>query len=100
VAAAAREISADVPLFYQLYVPKQTEGQQMDRALTARLLRYAEEAGYAAVFITTDQQVPGNRWRTTRDREWVPSPEHKYVDQNSGLAEIYLPFVRPILILM
>ncbi len=30
----------------------------------------------------------------------VPSPEHKYVDQNSGLTEIYLRFVRPILILM
>jgi hypothetical protein len=30
----------------------------------------------------------------------VPSPEHKYVDQNSGLTEIYLRFVRPILILI
>jgi hypothetical protein len=30
----------------------------------------------------------------------VPPPEHKYVDQNSGLTEIYLPFEMPILILM
>jgi 4-hydroxymandelate oxidase len=71
VADAAREVDAGALLFYQLYVPKEIEGHRMDRDLTQKLLRYAEGSSYAAVLITVDQQAPGNRWRTTRDREWT-----------------------------
>jgi hypothetical protein len=46
-------------------------------------------------------QEPANSLRALQlVNPLVPSPEHKYVAQNSGLTEIDVRFVRPILILM
>eukprot|EP01043_Picozoa_sp_COSAG02_P016474 COSAG02_NODE_726_length_18005_cov_69.224897_4_plen_365_part_00 len=62
VASAAAAVDPTAILFFQLYVPKLANAPGMDREVVKKLLDYASDNGFVAVFVTLDQNVNGNRW--------------------------------------
>lgn len=70
VAAAAREVRADAPVWFQLYL-------QPDPGVTAELVRRAERAGCTALVVTVDSPVFGRRERDARNG---------FLDLPAGLA--------------
>jgi hypothetical protein len=62
VAAAAGSVDPSALLFFQLYVPKLADAPGMDREIVKKLLDYAADNGFVAVFVTLDQNTQGNRW--------------------------------------
>lgn len=68
VASAAATVDPSALLFFQLYVPKLANAPGMDREVVKRLLDYAANNGFVAVFVTLDQNVNGNRWCEPRNR--------------------------------
>ena len=62
VAIAAAAVDPSAVLFFQLYVPKLADAPGMDREVVKKLLDYAADNGFVAVFVTLDQNVNGNRW--------------------------------------
>jgi isopentenyl diphosphate isomerase/L-lactate dehydrogenase-like FMN-dependent dehydrogenase/predicted heme/steroid binding protein len=65
---AAQE--AEPFLVWQLYAPRYSDRDEMDREYCEKVIIYAASCGYHALVVTVDTPVPGNRERTYNDPAW------------------------------
>lgn len=57
-------------LVWQLYAPRYSDRDEMDREYCEKVIVYAASCGYHALVVTVDTPVPGNRERTYNDPAW------------------------------
>lgn len=71
---SATSTTTSLPLFFQYYSRADPKNDfALDRAYTEAVFKYAEKAGYKAVFVTVDSAVLGIREKTYGSSAWVTS---------------------------